>query len=117
MNVPSSQAEILIPLDSLRKLPQNAEFRTKSGQANAVVKFKQDTIIVFAICDSLKRQCEYYEALASTYKEASEGFQRIIQEEKEQYSNPIRIVLLAFLAGVIMGILLTNIVTRKFKSS
>ena len=117
MTVPQSQVILEIPIDSLRKLPQKAEYRAKNGQANAVVQYKRDTIIVYAICDSLKRQCEYYENVAATYKEAYEDLQNIVQEEKEQYSNPIRIMLLAFLAGVIMGILLTNIVTRKFKSS
>ena len=116
MTVPQSQVKLEIPIDSLRKLPQKAEYRAKNGQANAVVQYKRDTIIVYAICDSLERQCEYYENIAATYKEAYEDLQNIVQEEKEQRSNPIKIALISFLVGVVIGILLTIIVKLKFKT-
>ena len=116
VTVPQSQVKLEIPIDSLRKLPQKAEYRAKSGQANAVVQYKRDTIIVYAICDSLKRQCEYYENVAAIYKEAYEDLQNIVQEEKEQRSNPIKIALISFLVGVVIGILLTIIVKLKFKT-
>ena len=116
MTVPQSQVTLEIPIDSLRRLPQKAEYRTKSGQANAVVQYRQDTIVVYAICDSLKLQCEYYENVAATYKEAYEDLQNIVQEEKEQRSNPIKIALISFLVGVVIGILLTIIVKLKFKT-
>ena len=116
MTVPQSQVKLEIPIDSLRKLPQKAEYRAKNGQANAVVQYKRDTIIVYAICDSLKRQCEYYENVAATYKEAYEDLQNIVREEKEQRSNPVKIALISFLVGVVIGILLTIIVKLKFKT-
>lgn len=115
VTVPQSQVMLEIPIDSLRKLPHKAEYRAKSGQANAVVQYKRDTIIVYAICDSLKRQCEYYETMAMTYKEAYEGLQSLVQEEKEQRSNPVKTALISFLVGVVIGILLTIIVKLKFK--
>lgn len=105
-----------IPIDSLRKLPDKAEYRAKSGQANAVVKFKRDTVIVYAICDSLQRQCEYYESVATNYKEGYEALRNILHEEKEQRSNPVLIAFIAFLAGIVIGILLTIIVKLKFKT-
>ena len=116
MTVPQSQVKLEIPIDSLRKLPQKAEYRAKNGQANAVVQYKLDTIIVYAICDSLKRQCEYYENVAATYKEAYEDLQNIVREDKEQRSNPVKIALISFLVGVVIGILLTIIVKLKFKT-
>lgn len=115
MTVPQSQVILEIPIDSLRKLPQKAEYRAKNGQANAVVQHKRGAIIVYAICDSLKRQCEYYENVVATYKEAYEDLQNIVQEEKEQRSNPIKIALISFLVGVVIGILLTIIVKLKFR--
>ena len=115
MTVPQSQVMLEIPIDSLRKLPHKAEYRAKSGQANAVVQYKRDTIIVYAICDSLKRQCEYYETMAMTYKEAYEGLQSLVQEDKEQQTNPIRIAFVAFLVGVVIGVILTIIVKLKLK--
>ena len=116
MTVPQSQVILEIPIDSLRKLPQKAEYRAKNGQANAVVQYKRDTIIVYAICDSLKRQCEYYENVAATYKEAYEDLQNILQEEKEQRMNPVRIAFISLLAGIVVGVLLTIIVKLKFKT-
>ena len=115
MTVPQSQVKLEIPIDSLRKLPQKAEYRAKNGQANAVVQYKRDTIIVYAICDSLKRQCEYYENIAVTYKEAYEDLQNILQEEKEQRMNPVRIAFISLLAGIVVGVLLTIIVKLKIK--
>ena len=115
MTVPQSQVILEIPIDSLRKLPQKAEYRAKNGQANAVVQYKRDTIIVYAICDSLKRQCEYYENVAATYKEAYEDLQNILQEEKEQRMNPVRIAFISLLAGIVVGVLLTIIVKLKIK--
>ena len=116
MTVPQSQVKLEIPIDSLRKLPQKAEYRAKSGQANAVVQYRQDTIVVYSICDSLKAQCEYYENVAATYKEAYEDLQNIVREDKEQRSNPVKIALISFLVGVVIGILLTIIVKLKFKT-
>ena len=116
MTVPQSQVILEIPIDSLRKLPQKAEYRAKSGQANAVVQYRQDTIVVYAICDSLKKQCEYYESMATTYKQAYKDLQNLVQEEKEQCSNHIKTVLISFLVGVVIGILLTIIVKLKFKT-
>ena len=116
VTVPQSLVKMEIPIDSLRKLPYKAEYRAKNGQANAVVQYKRDTIIVYAICDSLKRQCEYYETMATTYKEAYEGLQSIVQEEREQRSNPVKTALISFLVGVVIGILITIIVKLKFKT-
>lgn len=104
-----------IPIDSLRKLPEQAEYRAKSGQANAVVKFKRDTVIVYAICDSLQRQCEYYEQLAATYKEKYDNLQCQVQEEDEKRLNPVKTAVISFLAGVVIGVLLTIIVKLKIK--
>lgn len=105
-----------IPIDSLRKLPEKAEYRAKNGQANAVVQFNRDTVIVYAICDSLQRQCEYYESVAANYKEGYEALQNILQEEKEQRVNPVRIAFISFLVGVVIGVLLTIILKLKFKT-
>ena len=116
VTVPQSEVKMEIPIDSLRKLPDKAEYRAKSGQANAVVKFKRDTVIVYAICDSLQRQCEYYESVATNYKEGYEALRNILHEEKEQRSNPVLIAFIAFLAGIVIGILLTIIVKLKFKT-
>lgn len=116
ITVPQSQVKLEIAIDSLHKLPEKAEYRAKNGQANAVVQFNRDTVIVYAICDSLQRQCEYYESVAANYKEGYEALQNILQEEKEQRSNPIRIAFISLFAGIIVGVLSTIIVKLKKQS-
>ena len=73
VTVPMSEAVLKIPTDSLRKLPEAAEYRAKSGQASAVVKHRGDTIIVYATCDSLQRQCERYERETALYRDRLEA--------------------------------------------
>ncbi len=111
-----SIATLEIPVDSLRKLPSNAEYRAKSGQASAVVKSQGDTIIVYATCDSLQRRCEYYERESAIYKEAYEEMQSLFEEEREKRSNPVKTALISFLAGVVIGVLITIIVKLKMKT-
>lgn len=107
-----SQATLQIPVDSLRSLPANAEYRAGSGRASAVVRFEHDTIFVYATCDSLQRQCEYYERTATIYKEGYDELQNIIQEANEQRSNPVKTAFISLLAGVIIGVLSTIIIKR-----
>jgi len=53
--------------------------------------------------------------MAMTYKEAYEGLQSLVQEEKEQRSNPIRIAFISLFASIIGSVLSTIIVKLKFK--
>lgn len=104
-----------IQTDSLRKLPIGAEYHAKSGQASVSVKRNQDTIIVYATCDSLRRMCEYYERNAAIYKEAYDNLNEEVKTELEKQSNPVKTALISFLVGVVIGILLTIIVKLKIK--
>lgn len=113
--IPMEMAKLEIPMDSLRKLPIDAEYRAKRGRASAVVKSRGDTIAVYATCDSLLRQCEYYERESATYKEAYEKMCNLFEEVREKRSTPIRTVTVSFLAGVTIGVLLSIIVKTKLK--
>lgn len=113
--IPISEVTIAIPVDSLRKLPDRAEFRAKSGQASATVKMSNDTVYVDATCDSLQIMCEYYERLYTNYKKGYEELNCILEEKNETRSNPIKTVFVSLLVGVVIGILLTIIVKLKFK--
>ena len=59
--VPQEEAKLEISLAELTNLPEKAEYRAKTGRASATVKKKGGTIVVYATCDSLQRQCEYLE--------------------------------------------------------
>ena len=103
--VPQEEAKLEIPLTELTNLPEKAEFRAKNGRASATVQNKGGIIVVYATCDSLQRQCEYYERQMASYKKA-------FRTEKERSSNPWKMLLIAFIVGVATGTVLT-IITRK----
>lgn len=102
--VPISEVKLTIPMDSLRNLPPRAGYTAKSGRANVGVHTRGDTLIVYATCDSLRRMCEYYESISGIYKKGYEELQSSIRTEKEQRSNPVKIAITAFIAGLATGI-------------
>lgn len=105
--VPQSQVVLRLPIDAVRSLPHGAEFRDKSGQASASVQFDQDTVYVFATCDSLQRMCSYYERTSVVQgggiSQSLAALTEEVEEEKEEKPPDTSNV---FLAGVLVGILL-----------
>lgn len=110
--VPQEEAKLEIPLVELTNLPEKAEYRAKNGRASAIVQNKGGTIVVYATCDSLQRQCEYYERQMASYKKALDQQKNEARTEKERSSNPWKMLLIAFIVGVATGTVLT-IITRK----
>lgn len=100
---------------ALSSLPEAAEYRAKKGRASATVKTKGDTIVVYATCDSLQRQCERYEREALTYKTALEAQKNDERTEREQRSKPVRAIVIAFIAGAATGTVLTLLTRRIWK--
>ncbi len=70
-----SEVRMEIPTDSLLKLPEGSSFHAKSGQARLDIgKGKEPgTIVVYASCDSLQRQCEYYDWTIEYYISCKNG--------------------------------------------
>nr|DAK02531.1 MAG TPA: G-rich domain on putative tyrosine kinase [Caudoviricetes sp.] len=105
--VPLEEAKLEIPLAELTNLPEKAEYHAKNGRASATVQNKGGTIVVYATCDSLQRQCEYYERQMASYKNALEQQKNEAKTEKERSSNPLKMLLIAFIVGVATGTVLT----------
>ena len=55
--IPSSLANLTIPMDSLRRLPEGAVYSDRQGQATVTASRKDDNIHVSASCDSLQNVC------------------------------------------------------------
>ena len=56
--IPASSVKLSIPADSLRKLPEGAVYRGKSGRANLTVGSDDSgNIVAEASCDSLQQLC------------------------------------------------------------
>ena len=106
--VPSSKAEIAIPVDSLLKLPSQAVYTHHSGQATATVAKKGEVIYVAATCDSLQREVEYYEELYYMAKDALEQYKYCVQTETNQQSSSLLVKLITmFCVGIAAGALTT----------
>lgn len=113
--VPMSRAEVAIPVDSLMKLPAEAVYSERSGQATATVERKGNVIYVSATCDSLARELEYYEEQYYRARDALERHEEHAEtDKKEQYEsiwNPLVVFIMGLLGGVLLTI--TFIINRK----
>lgn len=97
--VPPSLAELTIPIDSLRRLPEGAAYTKKSGQATLTLKVKGDSIQGTASCDSLQQLVfELQEQLHQARDRLEQS-----QTEIKPAGNPLK----HYLNGVLSGILLT----------
>lgn len=117
VTLPRLEVSLAIPVDSLRKLPQGATYIARKGRVTAQVGYRNDSLLVSGISDSIRSYVEYNERLVAKYQLIKEELQQMAeqQEQKEQRTNPVRIAFVAFLAGMVIGILLTIIVKLKIK--
>lgn len=132
--VPAQEAALTIPFQNLLDLPEGAGYRHRDGRASVDIRRQGDSLAVTGHCDSLMRRCLFYEeevfrrqvredSLLQTvefYKQElvrirSETEQDITEVETEfkQRFNPIKIALIAFIAGMASGIVLTVLIKRR----
>ena len=107
--IPASSVKLSIPADSLRKLPEGAVYRGKSGQANLTVGSDgSGNIVAEASCDSLQQLVLWYEEeLARIRSETRNGTLNDVQTEEKRPPNPVRVFIIGVLAGLLAGVLLT----------
>ena len=113
--VPKSEVRLSIPADSLMKLPPEASYSGKSGQANVSVSRDGDVIAVHASCDSLQILVEYYAGRSETYKNAYEEMADLYESEVKQRSNPVQIFLYGFGAGILICVLVEILIQKRKK--
>ena len=115
--MPMSRAELEIPLDGLRNLPEGASFQKRSGQANMSLATKGNSIIATATCDSLQRDVEYYaELYFSTLEELEEMQERSLEAMKEEKGcshTPLLSSIITLSAGIIVGMTVTLIIKTR----
>lgn len=100
--VPQEQAQLTLALDSLRALPQGAVFRAEKGRATVVVERRRDTVVVWALCDSLWQRCEYYEQVVAHLQE--EVAQHELRTTVERSSKGLRKWLEGFVVGLMAAL-------------
>lgn len=115
--VPKSEVRLTIPADSLMKLPPQASYSGKNGQASVSVGRKGDTVTVYASCDSLQLLVEYYERTSSVWKERYEEMAGLYEAEVKQHSNPVKTFFYGFGVGILLSVLTTIIIILKRKNN
>lgn len=107
--IPASAVQLTIPADSLRKLPEGAVYRGKSGQANLTVGSDgKGNLVAEASCDSLQQLVLWYEEeLTRIRSETRNETSNDVQIEEKRPPNRMRTFMTGVLAGLLAGVLLT----------
>lgn len=107
--IQASAVKLTIPADSLRKLPDGAVYRGKSGQANLTVRNDgSGNIVAVASCDSLQQLVLWYEEeLTRIRNETNSETSNDVQMEEKRPPNRMRTFITGVLAGLLAGVLLT----------
>lgn len=105
-------ARLKVPLSSLRDLPSGAEWRSKSGRAEASLRAEGDTVWVDAQCDSLTRLCMVYEKTVERLHAENARYQSDLAMSERTRDSPRQWGGVIFIAGFAAGALLTNIIWR-----
>nr|DAJ66888.1 MAG TPA: hypothetical protein [Caudoviricetes sp.] len=114
--VPQDQARLIIPLDSMGRLPSGASFNKKEGRANVKASLgkqdDKDVIIIDASCDSLQMLCLYYEEQNTKLAKQNAELSNATRTEKEPRLNAVKVAIFSFIAGLMSGTVIT-LKTRK----
>lgn len=104
--IPSSLAQLTVPMGSLCKLPSGASYTAQSGQAALKLVYDKGNILASASCDSLQEVVyNLEEELHRTY---------FGQEERQKKEEPVICTIWTklkwYLSGVLTVIILTIII-------
>ena len=106
--IPKSAVSLMIPPDSLRKLPSGSSYHSRNGQAGLTVKSDATgNIIAEASCDSLQRLVLCYEEELTRIRNETHEDSFTVETEFERRFSPVKIALAAFITGCVVGIILT----------
>lgn len=115
--VAQERVNLTIPLDSIGSMPSGASFVKKQGRANVKASVGKedgkDVIYIDATCDSLQVMCLYYEEQNKKLARQNTELSNSIKTAKEQCSNPVKEAIFSFIAGLVSGIIIITIKTRK----
>lgn len=113
MTIPASIAELEVPLDSLRELPEGASYMAKSDQAGLRLEVRDNRLYATATCDSLQSLVyELYERL----HQARDELERV-----DMTREPVAVPFMArcgwFIAGAltVLSILTIKRIKRKWQ--
>lgn len=107
MTIPGSLATLRVPLDSLRRLPSGAVFRSRQGHATATVAVDGEMLDVSASCDSLQ-------AVVAGLREELKAVQASSADKVETTErSPLRARMAYLAAGIVAGFILSIIIKKR----
>ena len=92
--IPESEAKVDVPIQNLLNLPDGAGYTAKDGQASVSVQRHGDNITVTGKCDSIARQCLFYEREVFRQRSEVDSLKRVISRMEqtariEIFGNPL----------------------------
>lgn len=81
--IPASEATVDVPIQNLLNLPDGAEYTAKDGQASVSVQKRGDNITVTGKCDSIARQCLFYEREVFRQRSEIDSLKRTISQVEQ----------------------------------
>lgn len=81
--IPASEATVDVPIQNLLDLPDGAEYTAKDGQASVSVQKRGDNITVTGKCDSIARQCLFYEREVFRQRSEIDSLKRTISQVEQ----------------------------------
>lgn len=81
--IPASEATVDVPIRNLLDLPDGAEYTAKGGQASVSVQKRGDNITITGKCDSIARQCLFYEREVFRQRSEIDSLNRTISQVEQ----------------------------------
>lgn len=85
--IPESEAKVDVPMQSLLNLPDGAGYTVKDGQASVSVQRHGDNITVTGKCDSIARQCLFYEREVFRQRSEVDSLKQVISRMEQASSR------------------------------
>lgn len=85
--IPESEAKVDIPMQNLLDLPDGAGYTAKDGRASVSVQRHGDNITVTGKCDSIARQCLFYEREVFRQRSEADSLKQVISRMEQTDSR------------------------------
>lgn len=85
--IPESEATVDVPIQNLLDLPDGAGYTAKDGQASVSMQRHGDNITVTGKCDSIARQCLFYEREVFRQRNEVDSLKRVISRMEQASSR------------------------------
>ena len=85
--IPESEAKVDVPIQNLLNLPDGAGYTAKDGQASVSVQRHGDNITVTGKCDSIARQCLFYEREVFRQRNEVDSLKQVISRMEQTSSR------------------------------